>query len=332
MEIRLETGAGRGAETDDDVCDEDDGEDDALKAQEQELEERMEELAQQQQQQQDGTTHEQLEQQKHRVQGQDEAQEVQEQEPEVRVQEQMAHPHHQQPDASPQEQLDQQKQREQEPGMQEARGVLIQGSRRSKRLKTRRSLSRLTKHEAQAAEEVAAEDVLEAQAADEFAEDQVKFTTTKRADGRRCALTGEITACNMGPPATSLRLGPMMGASISSAHMTWNPSTRERLKTLKGHSHSKDNKDNKESLLSLRILRRWHLETANPACPVQGYSERNYGVRFLPDVTMIASCSGQGYDRDNGVRLSLWDVWQGRELKKFQGHSHWVTSCALAAA
>jgi hypothetical protein len=60
MEIRLETGAGSGAETDDDVCDENDGEDDSLKAQEQELEERIEELAQQQQQP-DGTTHEQLE-------------------------------------------------------------------------------------------------------------------------------------------------------------------------------------------------------------------------------------------------------------------------------
>jgi hypothetical protein len=102
--------------------------------------------------------------------------------------------------------------------MQEARGVLIQGSRRSKRLKTRRNLSRLTQHEAQAAEEVAAEDVLEAQAADEFAEDQAKFTYHKASGWPTLRFDGRTTARNMGSPVTSLRLGRMMGASISSAH------------------------------------------------------------------------------------------------------------------
>jgi hypothetical protein len=43
-------------------------------------------------------------------------------------------------------------------------------------------------------------------------------TTTERADGTRRALTLQFTACNMGPPETSPRLGPRMGASISSAH------------------------------------------------------------------------------------------------------------------
>ena len=43
-------------------------------------------------------------------------------------------------------------------------------------------------------------------------------TTTERADGTRRALTRQFTACNMGPPETSSRLGPRMGASISSAH------------------------------------------------------------------------------------------------------------------
>jgi hypothetical protein len=45
-----------------------------------------------------------------------------------------------------------------------------------------------------------------------------RYIHTERADGTRRALTRQFNACNMGPPETSSRLGPRMGASISSAH------------------------------------------------------------------------------------------------------------------
>jgi WD40 repeat protein len=41
-------------------------------------------------------------------------------------------------------------------------------------------------------------------------------------------------------------------------------------------------------------------------------------VRFSSDGTMLVSCSGEGYGRDNSVRL--WDVGTGKELKKLEGH------------
>ena len=37
---------------------------------------------------------------------------------------------------------------------------------------------------------------------------------------------------------------------------------------------------------------------------------------------MLVSCSGDGFDRDNSVRL--WDVGTGKELKKLEGHSGYV--------
>jgi WD40 repeat protein len=43
---------------------------------------------------------------------------------------------------------------------------------------------------------------------------------------------------------------------------------------------------------------------------------------------MLVSCSGDGFDRDNSVRL--WDVGTGKELKKLEGHSDTVWECKFA--
>jgi hypothetical protein len=75
------------------------------------------------------------------------AQQQPEQEPDERIQVRMAH--HQQPHALPQEQPDPKKQREQEPGTQETRGVQTQRRRRSK--KKSLSLSTAAEEEPQTA-------------------------------------------------------------------------------------------------------------------------------------------------------------------------------------
>ena len=51
---------------------------------------------------------------------------------------------------------------------------------------------------------------------------------------------------------------------------------------------------------------------------LKGRSAQINGVRFSPDGTKIASCSGELFDSDYSI-TRLWDVGTGRELKKLQG-------------
>ena len=53
-----------------------------------------------------------------------------------------------------------------------------------------------------------------------------------------------------------------------------------------------------------------------------GHSERVNCVVFSPNGKVIASCSGEGYMRDNSVRL--WDASTGEPIgSPLDGHSDW---------
>jgi WD40 repeat protein len=65
---------------------------------------------------------------------------------------------------------------------------------------------------------------------------------------------------------------------------------------------------------------------ANPECPVTGHSERVNCVVFSPNGKVIASCSGQGYNIDNSVRL--WDAATGAAIgSPLTGHRYVPFPC-----
>ena len=65
---------------------------------------------------------------------------------------------------------------------------------------------------------------------------------------------------------------------------------------------------------------------ANPQCPVTGHSEGVNCVVFSPNGKVIASCSGEGYKRDNSVRL--WDAATGAAIgSPLRGHRYDPSPC-----
>ena len=50
-----------------------------------------------------------------------------------------------------------------------------------------------------------------------------------------------------------------------------------------------------------------------------GHSERINSVAFSPDGQFIASCSGEGWNLDNSVRV--WNVETGEQLCQLTGHT-----------
>src|SRR5438477_7583612 len=56
-------------------------------------------------------------------------------------------------------------------------------------------------------------------------------------------------------------------------------------------------------------------------------------VAFSPDGRMAASASGQPTDAGEtevDFTIRLWEVLTGWELRRFVGHTHWVTSVAFS--
>ena len=64
--------------------------------------------------------------------------------------------------------------------------------------------------------------------------------------------------------------------------------------------------------------------------PLTGHSERVNCVVFSPNGKVIASCSGQGYMRDNSVRL--WDASTGEPIgSPLTGHTRYVPALSCSA-
>ena len=62
-----------------------------------------------------------------------------------------------------------------------------------------------------------------------------------------------------------------------------------------------------------KTVRVWDATTGEPiGSPLAGHSERVNCVVFSPNGKVIASCSGEGYMRDNSVRL--WDASTGEPI------------------
>jgi WD40 repeat protein len=64
-------------------------------------------------------------------------------------------------------------------------------------------------------------------------------------------------------------------------------------------------------------LKLWSPSTGECLNTLKVHRAEINGVRFSPDGTMIASCSGSFFLSDTNIRL--WDVGTGRELKEFLG-------------
>ena len=62
-------------------------------------------------------------------------------------------------------------------------------------------------------------------------------------------------------------------------------------------------------------------------CPLRGHSERINSVAFSPDGQFIASCSGEGYNRDNSVRV--WNAETGEQLWQLSGEKQ-INSVAFS--
>ena len=74
--------------------------------------------------------------------------------------------------------------------------------------------------------------------------------------------------------------------------------------------------------------KKWQIQSE---CPLSGHSERVNCVVFSPNGKVIASCSGEGYNRDNSVRL--WDAATGAAIgaaigSPLRGHSKDNPECA----
>ena len=68
----------------------------------------------------------------------------------------------------------------------------------------------------------------------------------------------------------------------------------------------------------------WEASTGTCQSTLTGHSERVNCVVFSPNGKVIASCSGEGYNRDNSVRL--WDAATGAAIgSPLSGHGAPVT-------
>ena len=74
----------------------------------------------------------------------------------------------------------------------------------------------------------------------------------------------------------------------------------------------------------------WDIESGSCLSTLTGHSERVNCVVFSPNGKVIASCSGEGYMRDNSVRL--WDASTGEPIgSPLAGHTRYVPAFPCSA-
>ena len=69
----------------------------------------------------------------------------------------------------------------------------------------------------------------------------------------------------------------------------------------------------------------WDITSGSCLSTLRGHSESINSVAFSPDGQFIASCSGEGWNRDNSVRV--WNVETGEQLCQLKGHSEDNPEC-----
>ena len=75
-----------------------------------------------------------------------------------------------------------------------------------------------------------------------------------------------------------------------------------------------------------RTIKVWEASTGTCQSTLTGHSERVNCVVFSPNGKVIASCSGEGYNRDNSVRL--WDAATGAAIgSPLTGHRYDPSLC-----
>jgi WD40 repeat protein len=70
-----------------------------------------------------------------------------------------------------------------------------------------------------------------------------------------------------------------------------------------------------------KTIKIWDIDSGSCLSTLTGHSERVNCVVFSPNGKVIASCSGQGYNIDNSVRL--WDAATGAAIgSPLRGHRY----------